>query len=130
MKKTLSALSIILALSATTAFATEPTAIPPAKGDEHKGGKMFKETDGNSDGSISKDEWRTRGDKMFGEMDTSGDGKLTHEEMKAHYDKKRAEWKDRREERKEKIGAMKEKLKERQENKAAPATPAAEPAKQ
>ncbi len=123
MKKTmLYSLSLVAMFAASSAFATEQPAPTPPKDEPHKGGKMFEENDSNKDGFISKEEWHTRGDKMFSETDSNNDGKLTQDEIKAHMDKKRAEWKERRAERKEKMGEMREKLQERKQNKPAAAT--------
>jgi EF hand len=119
-KMMLCSLGLIAALATSSAFATEPPA--PAPDAAHKGSKMFEENDSNKDGVISKDEWRARGDKMFSDTDANNDGKLSKEEIKAHHDKKRAEWKDRREDRKEKMGEMKEKMNQRPDDKTAPAS--------
>ena len=124
----LTTLSLIALFSAGSAFAADDKPMPPKDGAAHEksGGRMFKETDGNTDGAISKDEWRAKGDKMFGEIDANGDGKLTPDETKAHHSKKREEWKERREERKEKVEEHKEKLKEKLEKleKKTPEAPA------
>lgn len=129
-RTTFTILSLLLAGVATQAYASEhenPT--PPQDGPHHEkmAGHMFKETDKNDDGFISKEEWIAKGDKMFAEIDTNKDGKLAHDEMKAHHEKKREEWKERREERKEHMEERKDKLKEKLEKlekKADPATPA------
>jgi len=42
--------------------------------------------------------------------------------MKTHHEKKRAEWKEKREERKENVGALKEKISERMGGKPSPVT--------
>ena len=125
MKKImLCTLSAIIAIGASSAFAAEQAIPTPSQGEAQKGRKMFEENDTNKDGSISKDEWRARGDKMFSETDTNGDGKLTQDETKAHYEKKRAAWKERRMERKEQMGEAKGKL----INSNAAPTPTAAPA--
>ena len=108
MKKTVTALSLILALAAGSAFAAETQPNVAPAGDEHHGG-MFKKVDTNGDGAIGKDEWVAKGDKMFGDIDANKDSKISPDEMKAHREQKRAEWKERREERKAKLG---EKLEE------------------
>ncbi len=107
MKKTLSAMTLVLALAAGSAYAADAPSEP--KGGEHHrmGGHMFKETDTNSDGLISKDEWTAKGDKMFSDIDANKDGKLSQDEMKAHHDAKRAEWEKRKAEHAEKAGDVK-----------------------
>lgn len=125
MKKlTLTTLSLIATLAAGSALAEEH-GTPPKDG-HHKGmhEHMFKKTDSNGDGAISKEEWTAKGDQMFKEIDANADGKLAHEEMKAHHEKKREAWKERREERKEKLDEKKGAVKEKLEEKKAPATPA------
>lgn len=98
MKKTsISALSLFVAFTATSAFAADsPT--PPAGGPVGKPPiqRMFDDRDANNDGAISKEEWTARGDKMFAEIDANKDGKITPEENKAHYEAKRAEMEKRR----------------------------------
>ncbi len=117
-KMTLYSLSLISAFAATSAFATEaPT---PPVGEKNQAEKKLNENDTNNDGFISRDEWRTKGDQVFGEIDTDKDGKLSKDERKSHHEKKRAEWKERREDRREKMGKMKEKMSERAADKAAP----------
>lgn len=110
---TLSALTLVLALTAGSAFATEEAKPMPPKGGMPPHEHMFKETDTDGDGSITKDEWKAKGDKMFDEMDANHDGKLTKDEMKAHRDMKHAEWEKRKAERMEKMeehkGMMKDK---------------------
>jgi hypothetical protein len=94
MKKiSISALSLIAALAASSAFAAEqPT--PPAGGPQGQSPAhhMFDDTDTNKDGLISKEEWVAKGDKMFSEIDANKDGKISEDEMKAHHDMKRAEY--------------------------------------
>ncbi|MFZ4542270.1 MAG: EF-hand domain-containing protein [Rickettsiales bacterium] len=112
-----SVVSMVVALAATNALAESIPASsqqPPAMTAGQPAGPgahMFKENDTNNDGAISKDEWRAKGDKMFSETDTNNDGKLTPEEMKARHEKRRAEWKERREERKGKMGEVRDQLK-------------------
>ena len=96
-KTTISALSLLVAFTATSAFAAD-SPIPPAGG---PGGKppaiiIRDDRDTNKDGAISKEEWTARGDKMFAEIDANKDGKITPEETKAHYEAKRAEMEKRR----------------------------------
>jgi hypothetical protein len=110
-----------LALVALPAVShAEDTAAPPAG--EHGGpGKMFKDTDANGDGMMSKEEFMAFHEKRFTEMDTNGDGQISADEAKA----KAKEWREK----------MNERRKELQEKKAdapkaetAPETAPAEPA--
>ncbi|MBX9725930.1 MAG: hypothetical protein K2X09_01585 [Rickettsiales bacterium] len=95
-KTTISALSLLVAFTATSAFAAD-SPIPPAGG---PGGKppiqIRDDRDTNKDGVISKEEWTARSDKAFTEIDANKDGKITQEEQKAHYEAKRAEMEKRR----------------------------------
>jgi hypothetical protein len=113
MKKilTLAALAMIAVPAASYAEdAAAPADAPKLEG-EHKGepkdgpGKMFKETDTNGDGMMSKEEFMAFHEKRFGDMDTSGDGQISADEAKA----KAKEWREK----------MKEKRKEWQEKKDA-----------
>ncbi|NCT40556.1 MAG: hypothetical protein GW778_02705 [Alphaproteobacteria bacterium] len=82
----------------------------PALADHHgdkgdrgdRGAKMFEKHDTNGDGAISKDEFISHATDRFSEMDTDGDNKITKEEAKAAHEKRRAEMKERFQERKEK----------------------------
>lgn len=108
MKKiTLSALTLIAALAAGSAFANNHEGKEGHKGPHH--GKHFQETDTDGDGSISKAEWTAKGDKMFSETDADNDGKITKEEMKA----KHQAYREKREERREKMEEKKEKMDEK-----------------
>lgn len=70
---------------------------------EHKGpGKMFKETDTNGDGQMSKDEFMAFHEKRFGEMDGNGDGQISADEAKAKAQEWREKMKDKRKEWQEK----------------------------
>lgn len=100
MKKLLTLAALALIAVPAASFAEDKPA-----GDDHKGGpgKMFKETDTNGDGQMSKDEFMAFHEKRFAEMDTSGDGQISADEAKA----KAKEWREK----------MKEKRKEWQEKK-------------
>jgi hypothetical protein len=134
-KTTLSALSLVIALTAGAAFAVEDAKPVPPKGAEgkelHKGpeGKgphpMFKENDKNGDGVISKDEWRVKGEQMFSETDTNKDGNLSPEELKARHEARRAEMKQKWQEHKQE----REELKGKVEAGKAGEKPVIEPAK-
>jgi hypothetical protein len=135
MKKTVSILSLMLALTATGAYAESPPAQPMPPQGQHTmpakdgmPGKHFAESDADKDGTISKGEWQARGDRMFGDIDANKDSKISPDEMKTHHEAKRAAWKERREERREKMGEMKEKLQDMREKNASGAAPAAAPA--
>lgn len=93
------AVSLLAAFTVSSAIAAESSPHRPAA---HP---MFEKADANSDGGISKDEWRAKGDSMFTEIDGDKDGKLTKDEMKAHHEAKRAERKQRREARAAKAAA-------------------------
>lgn len=108
MKKiTLSALTLVAAFAASTAFANDHEGKEGPKGQHH--GKHFQESDTDGDGAISKAEWAAKGDKMFSETDTNGDGKISKEEMKAKHEAHREKMKERHEKREER----KEKMEER-----------------
>ncbi len=112
---TLAALALI-ALPAASFAEDKPE--PPKGEQEHKGehkgpGKMFKETDTNGDGQMSKDEFMAFHEKRFAEMDGDGDGQISGEEAKA----KAQEWREK----------MKEKRKEWQEKKEGMNAPAPTP---
>lgn len=91
-KMTLTALSLLVALAASTALATDAKPPVPGKEGPHHGmgHHMFKEVDANKDGIISKEEWNANGEKMFNKLDTNHDGKISKEEIKAHHEKMRA----------------------------------------
>ncbi len=103
MKKTLSALTLMLAFAAGSALAADANTTTPVKGGTppmmHGGEHHFKELDTNGDGFISKAEWTAKGDKMFAEIDANHDGKISPEEMKAYHDAKFAEMEKHRAER-------------------------------
>lgn len=76
---------------------------------DHHGGKgekgekmmnrMFEEGDKNGDGILSKEEFVSGAEERFTKIDADGDGQVTKEEAKAHHEKMRDKWKDKREER-------------------------------
>lgn len=82
-----------LALQAVPAFAEEG-------GKPHHGGKglerMFEMQDTNKDGKVSEAEFLDFTKKRFVEMDANKDGSVTKEEAKTHFDKKKAEWAEKR----------------------------------
>lgn len=121
----LATLSLFAAFAAGTALAadekpTAPAGAPHGMGHE----KMFKETDTDGDGSLSKDEWNAKGDKMFDEIDANHDGKISKDEMKAHHDMKHAEWEKHKAEHQEKMEEHKEKVKAKADKKATDAASA------
>lgn len=118
MKRSLTTLSLVLALAAGTAYAVDA---PQEGAQEH--GHMLKETDTNNDGAVSKDEWRAKGDKMFSEIDANGDSKISTDEMKAHHKQMREKRTDRREAFREKMQEHKAKREERLEKVKEQATP-------
>ena len=128
MKKiTVSALSLVIALAAGSAFANDhEMPMPPKDGMNHEkmGGKMFQENDTDGDGFISKAEWTAKGDKMFSETDGNGDGKISKEEMKAKHENHRAKMKERHEEKAGMKEERREKMKEHMEKKAGGTEPA------
>ena len=68
-------------------------------------GKMFKESDVNGDGFLTREEMENahqkRLDQMFKDTDTDNDGKLSQDEMKAGREKMREKMRERMKERKE-----------------------------
>lgn len=92
MKKLFLLGAAFLALQAVPALAEE------GKGGKHHEGKFFDMQDANKDGVVTEDEAVSFAKAKFAEVDADKDGKLTKEEAKTHRDKKRAEWKAKREE--------------------------------
>lgn len=111
MKKIMTLAALALIAMPAVSFAQEPAETPKAeegKG-EHKGpGKMFKETDTNGDGQMSKEEFMAFHEKRFGEMDSNGDGQISGEEAKAKAQEWREKMKEKRKEWQEKKEGMKE----------------------
>ncbi len=74
------------------------------KGKHKRGGKMmekmFEKSDVNGDGVISKAEFLTQAEKRFSELDADGNGEVTKDEAKAHHEKMREKWKEKREKKK------------------------------
>lgn len=104
MKKFLMIATLALAGLPAAAFAQETT--PPVPGPAgaaasgHEGpGKMFKETDTNGDGMMSKAEFMAFHEKRFTEMDTNGDGQISPDEAKA----KAKEWREKLNERRKEL---------------------------
>ena len=99
MKKILLLSAAFLALQAVPALAQD--GVKP-----HHGGKgperMFEMQDANKDGKISEAEFVEFSKKRFVEMDANKDGSVTKEEAKTHFDKKKAEWAEKRKEMKAK----------------------------
>lgn len=99
-----------------------PAIAGPHEGGDHDRGEkikaMLQEIDKDGDGAISKDEYmnhaRAKAEERFAEKDANGDGKISPEEGKAHMEKKREEMKEKREGLRDKI---KEKRQERMEDK-------------
>ena len=109
----------ILLLSAAGFVLQATPVLAENHGDYHgdKKAKMeeiFKETDTNADGQISRDEYMThvqkRATEKFTEKDVDGDGNLTVEESKTYYESKKE---DRREKMKERMEERKEKMMEK-----------------
>lgn len=83
--------------------ATVLFASPSAFADDHEAGKrdkgaMFEKHDTNGDGSISKAEFLSHAEERFAKMDADGNGEITKDEAQA----KKAEWKEKMKERREK----------------------------
>lgn len=95
MKKLLILSAAVMAFGATPALADH-------HGEGGKGGKKFEKHDTDGDGAISKDEFLNHAAERFSNMDADGDGVVSKEEAKAGHEKKRAEMKARKEERKAK----------------------------
>jgi hypothetical protein len=74
-------ITIILALGAT-ALAGAALAQPPAGGPPMDPAARFKMMDANSDGAVTKDEWKGPAER-FDAIDTNHDGKITAAEMAA-----------------------------------------------
>lgn len=66
--------------------------------------KMFDKMDADGNGSVSKAEFTAFHAKKFDKMDVDGDGVLTKEEKKAAWKEKREHMKDKRKERQENRG--------------------------
>lgn len=94
--------NIFALMAGLCAFAALP-AFADHHGDMH--GKMMdgkhpfglEKLDANGDGSVSKDEFMAAHEEKFTEMDTNGDGVISKEELEA----RRAQWKEKMEERHE-----------------------------
>lgn len=115
-------LGLLAAVAAGTALAAdEKNATPAGMPHTMMHEKMFKDTDTDGDGFITKEEWQAKGDKMFSEIDANHDGKISKDEMKAHHDMKRAEWEKHKAEHEEKVEEHKEKVKAKADKKAADA---------
>lgn len=116
MKKFLMLAAVALVAVPAISHAEDKPTPPPAG--EHGGpSKMFKDTDTNGDGMMSKEEFMAFHEKRFAEMDSNGDGQISGDEAKA----KAKEWR-------EKMNARRKEMQEKKQE-AAPAEPApAEPA--
>ncbi len=91
--------TILAALALGTSFSFAADEKPAAGGDKPKRDPeaMFKKLDTNSDGTVSKEEFKesamakkdaTKADEMFSKRDKDNDGKLSKEEFSAHGGKK------------------------------------------
>lgn len=92
MKKLLTFGAVALALSVTPALADN-------HGDSGKKGKMFEKHDTNGDGVISKDEFLNHAEERFSNIDADGDGSVSKEEAKARHEAMKEKRKERREDR-------------------------------
>lgn len=90
------AAAALVAVPAVSHAEDKPT--PPAQGEKGPG-KMFKETDTNGDGKMSKDEFMAFHEKRFSEMDKNGDGQIDSDEARA----KAKEWREKMEERRKEM---------------------------
>jgi Ca2+-binding EF-hand superfamily protein len=90
LKKSLMlAASTVLILGAS-AYANEGATTTTKKG------TMFEQSDTNSDGAISKEEFLANAEKRFSKIDANNDGKLTKEEFKAHREARKGKMKEKR----------------------------------
>lgn len=69
-----------------------------AEGGKYKGKDMFAYHDTNSDGMISKEEFLSKAEERFAKLDADGNGNIS----KAEHDAKKAEWKEKMKEHREK----------------------------
>lgn len=72
---------------------------------------MLEEADTNKDGTISKEEFLESSAKRFAEIDNDGDGKITPAEIEARRAEFRAKMKEMREKRRAQSGKTGEKTK-------------------
>ena len=96
---------LFLAALALVAFMGAPAMAEQGRQGMPEGhGKMMKnEADTNDDGMLSKAEFMAMQEKRFAEMDGNSDGSVTKEEMKAHVGKMKEKFEERRKEMKEKM---------------------------
>ena len=73
------AMVLVLGLTAAAALSVLPAQAEKSAGD--KAGRWFQALDKDGNGSISRDEARTRGATRFGRLDADGDGKVSREEF-------------------------------------------------
>ena len=73
----------------------------PAFADSHSGGKggMFEKHDTNGDGVISKSEFLSHAEERFATMDADGDGSVSKDEAKSKHKEMREKMKERVQER-------------------------------
>lgn len=96
-----------LTLVALAAIAVPAAAYAQDKPGLKEPGKMFKDTDTNGDGLMSKEEFMTFHEKRFTEMDKDGNGQIDADEARAKAKEWREKMKERRQEMIEKRGEMK-----------------------
>ena len=113
MKKIFLTSAAILAISVAPAMAEGHS-----EGDHGSKGGVFNKHDTNGDGVISKDEFLNHAEERFGNIDTDGDGTVSKEEAKAGHEKKRAEIKERSEDRRKKLKEYREKKFQEQQDSA------------
>jgi len=100
-KQVLAALTLTLFATPVLAEHHEGKGPGGPRGPEH----FISKIDADKDGKVSKAEWNAKGDTMFKESDTNSDGYITRDEAQAFHAKRMEKWKAKKAEWKAKQAA-------------------------